>query len=197
MKSPKAIVFLSMSIALAIAAYVIAQNQPEQPTEKKPEYGVMKLNSKKGSFGLEGEGKVEMTFTGCLMIKDLAGTHTLEGKYRKEFDDFGRVVYFADLDASGKPARAVIEGKWRRIQWFGGNLVATWRGHGLANIFGEFDEEGNTGTVQVDDGQVLPWFSTGRTVYVPESAGMPQWDPNAAPPEGMPDHDHSHEGHTH
>lgn len=156
--------------AITVASFLSAQNQPaaDQPTDIG--YGVMRLQAKLGSFALEGgQGKLEMDFRGTLLLHDYQGdAPVITGQVRKEFEGMGRSVWF------GK-GKAVLNGSWRRIQWFGGDLNAIWNGRGIARLFGEYtDETGDTGTVWVDDEPPSPWYTHGMTFYVPKEYN-PAW----------------------
>lgn len=127
------------------------------------------MESSLGSFMLQGEGRIEMEFRGTVLLNDFEGAPPVfEGNVRKEYEGHGRTVWFG----SGK---AIIEGKWRHLQWFGGDLKATWNGIGMARLFGEYDpQSGKAGTVVVDDEPELPWMSVGTTTYVPKEF-HPAW----------------------
>lgn len=142
--------------------------QNPQPQPKVPESGKMHLWCKVGSFRLEGKGRVELDFTGTLLISGHSGpAPVVTGKVRKEYQGMGRTVYFGT-------GRAVIEGEWRRIQWFGNNMDCRWTGKGMALVFGEYDKEKQTGRIQVDDLPELEWLTTGRAFYVPKQLD-PYW----------------------
>lgn len=172
--------------AVCGAAWLVAQGQapikPEKPSAKKN--GTMKLTCGVGSFWCEGEGRIEMTFVGTLLISEFQGkTLSVTGNVRKEWDKYGRQTWFAAEDGAGKPAKLVLEGKWRRVNWFGADLTATWVGNGLTMLFGEFDERtGSTGTIQIDNGEKQPWYSTGTTHYLPER--QEHREPAQPPSEG-------------
>lgn len=156
-----AVLFLLVTFGLFVG-------QSPSPTREQPKYGTLRLRAGLGSFRLEGEGRVEMTFRGTLMLVNFNGKIDLQGRVRKEFEGMGRTVWFAARDESGRFPRAVIEGKWRYLQWFGGDMQAVWRGRGIALIFGEYDEHGDSGTWQLDDNPPYPWHNVGRAIYVPE-----------------------------
>ncbi len=167
-------IFLISLAAAAIGAVGLlrAQGSPK-PNPPAKKYATMRLQSDIGSFWCEGEGHVELTFRGTLLISDFQGsTLTVTGRVKKEWDKWGRQVWFAALDAQGRPAKLVLDGKWRRLNWFGGDLNCTWHGAGLAMLFGEFSERtGSTGSIQVDDSEKRPWFTTGTTYHLPPGPG--------------------------
>lgn len=169
------------AVLVAGAAWLIAQGtgSPPAPKANSPKTGVMKLNAGLGSFWLEGQGKVEMTFRGTLLISDFQGTTLrVTGNVRKEWDKYGRQIWFAARDEAGNLAKLVVDGKWRRLQWFGGDLTCTWSGTGMAMLFGEYDDRtDSTGSIQVDNYPKRPWFTTGTTHYLPPRPGEYEQSP--------------------
>lgn len=104
------------------------------------------MSTKLGSFKLmDGEGRVEISFTGSVLISQLKGVRSVSGNLRMEYPRnekekaTGRELWFG----TGK---IVIDGGFRAIQWFGRDLSGTWKGHGAARLYGEFDNNLNTGT---------------------------------------------------
>ncbi|MCH8274314.1 MAG: hypothetical protein IH851_05955 [Armatimonadetes bacterium] len=137
--------------------------------ESSGKHGVMRLECAIGSFILEGEGRVEMTFRGGLLLHNFQGTAKVTGDVREEFQGMGRRAWFG----TGK---AVLEGKWRKVQWFGGDLKAVWYGWGYANLFGEYDPvTKGSGIVKIDDLDEKPWYTTGTQHYVPKEHD-PAWE---------------------
>lgn len=157
-----------IALSLLLASFALLLGQSPSPTGEQPKYGTLRLRAGLGSFRLEGEGRVEMTFRGTLMLVNFVGKINLQGNVRREFQGMGRTVWFAARDDKGRLPRAVLEGKWRYLQWFGGDLQAVWKGRGIALIFGEYDKHGNSGTWQLDDNPAYPWHTVGRAIYVPE-----------------------------
>ena len=161
-----------ISGAIAFCAAVIIGAQTG--SAPAPKYGVMNLETRIGSFVIIGterlaEGRVEISFTGTLLVSQLEGKAGVTGKVRQEFDGMGRRVWFG----TGK---AVIEGKWRKLQWFGKDMKAQWRGRGTALLYGEYDAKtDSSGTVQVDDLYPEKWRTTGHQVYVPKELD-PAWE---------------------
>lgn len=198
---------VASAVALGGAAAVLwAQNtqpQPEPiPSPDQVNPGTMLLKTQLGSFQLEGEGTVEMTFRGTLLIERLDGAVTVVGQnkpddIRLEFEGYDRKVWFGR-------GKAVIRGKFRRLQWFGGDLDAVWRGKGLAYVFGEYDPvTKSSGVCKVDDLPWRPWFTTGQQFWVPkeleplyvtgqikpEGSGGSDETPEEAPPSTDPSSD--------
>jgi len=157
------IIFLAL-----LTPFTLFYGQSSSPSREQPKHGALRLEAGLGSFRLEGEGRVEMSFRGTLLLVNFEGKIDLQGRVRKEFEGMGRTVWFAARDENGRLPRVVIEGKWRYLQWFGGDMKAVWKGRGIALLFGEYDENGNSGTWQLDDKPAYPWHTVGRAVYVPE-----------------------------
>jgi hypothetical protein len=169
---------LAVAVVGLAAATAIPQGQPapKRPV-KVPKSGTMTMWCQVGSFALEGEGRVEITFTGTLLVSQHDGPPVqVSGRVRKEYEGMGREAWFG----TGK---AVVQGKWRKVQWFGKNMNAKWVGRGLAMVFGEYDAKEQTGFTKVDDLPAYPWLTTGRPFYVPKEMA-PGYDPNAKPAKG-------------
>jgi hypothetical protein len=129
-----------------------------KPTGK---HGEMRLWTRIGSCMLEGEGRVEMTFKGTLLVSQFDGVVQVTGKVREEFRGMGRQVWFGE-------GKAVLEGRWRKIIWFGTNLQAVWKGRGLAELYGELDPvTKSSGRVIIDGVYESPWYTVGMKHYVP------------------------------
>lgn len=98
------------------------------------------MSTKIGSFKIiDGEGRLEFTFKGTLLVSKLEGQlTTLAGNLRKEYDKNNRAVYTGG-------GTVAIEGKWRGVQWFGSDMTATYWGKGVCRITGEFDRNLETG----------------------------------------------------
>lgn len=146
--------------------------QPATPTEREGvipsspniKYATLHLKSNLGSFKLRnGEGRVEIAFTGTLLISQLAGTVDASPTLRQEYKDRGRIVYF------GK-GRVIVRGKFRGIQWFGRNMKVVWWGAGIAQLTGEYDKNLSTGWFWYDDPKKRsPWYAQGSyTITLPE-----------------------------
>jgi hypothetical protein len=169
-------IFAGLAVALT-AAVAIAQAQNASPSQETPQpskSGVMKMQCDIGSFLISGRGRVEINFRGTLLIYRLKGTRVVTGNVRKEFEGFDRETWFG-------VGKAVIEGEWRHIQWFGGDMTATWVGQGYAHTFGEYSpKSGNSGTTTIDDLPPVEWWSTGREFWVPKE-DIPGYKPGKNP----------------
>lgn len=143
----------------------------------KPDYGVMDLECKVGSFKMmeynddkQPEGHFEMSFTGTVLV-DTAGTspngrhlqttvHT-SGAVSQEVDFHGRLVYHG----TGK---IIVEGGWHALQWFGQDMTAHLNGCAIFRLAGEFDKDLNTGTYWYADGKKHDWGTQGNQPTVPQ-----------------------------
>lgn len=135
---------------VAVAASPIAAMNDAQLTEKG--WGQVNFMTKLGSFkSIDGEGRLEFSFSGTVLVSKLDGTLTPSGNLRTEYDKNKRRIF----TGTGK---LTLEGKWRGVQWFGSNMTGNWKGRGFLRIVGEFDRELNTGTFWYGaDGQKTPW----------------------------------------
>ncbi|HET6645133.1 MAG TPA: hypothetical protein VFG65_06510 [Fimbriimonadales bacterium] len=167
--------FLGCSVLAAAAGYFALAQSGQTPP---PKDGKVHLWSKIGSFSMEGQGQVVLNFEGTLLLSGHHGPPPqITGKVRKEFDKIGRVVWFG----SGK---AVIQGSWRHLNWFGKDMDCVWHGRGIVMTFGEFDEKGQTGFTQVDDLPPQAWLTGGLTFYVPKESS-PYYGKTRPAPPGM------------
>ncbi|HRK22271.1 MAG TPA: hypothetical protein PLX06_10695 [Fimbriimonadaceae bacterium] len=170
MVKSKRLGFGAAAALIALSAVVLAQTggQPKAgglvPTQIDPSIGTMHLTTKIGSFKLlDGTGRVEVSFTGTMLISQLKGTIVPTGNLKKEYEARDRVVYHG----TGK---VVIEGDFRGIQWFGTNMTGVWTGRGVARITGEFDQNLETGYYWYgkDPNRKIPWSMYSLTIMNPE-----------------------------
>jgi len=108
-------------------------------------------------------GALDIEFEGTVMVSGLNGTVTPGTGVRLELDrpEHKRQVYF------GK-GRIRVDGEFRAIQFFGRNLKGTFRGNGVARLYGEFDKNMETGYYwYASNPQKQDWGAYGRTVIVP------------------------------
>lgn len=143
----------------------------------RTDFGTMHLQTNLGSFkSIDGEGRLEVKFSGTLLLtKHTDGKiDVISGSLRKEYDKNQRTIYTGT-------ASVVITGKWRGIQWFGKDMVATWWGKGAMRITGEFDRNLKTGDYWYDKKEeALPFpASTLMSLFLPK----PNYgaDPNIVP----------------
>lgn len=158
-------------IAATVSGLVWAQGGSSLPADaalSDPSYGELNMTTKIGSFKLlDGVGRVEVSFSGTMLVSQLKGQISTSGNLKKEYDARERQVYHGT-------GRVVIDGEFRGIQWFGTNMNGVWRGRGVARITGEFDQNLETGYYWYgkDPSRKVPWSMYGTTVLNPEqSAG--------------------------
>ncbi len=111
-------------------------------------------------------GTLDVEFEGTVMVSGLTGTATPGPGVRLEYkrDDHNRRVFF------GK-GRIRVDGEFRAIQFFGRNLKGSFRGSGVARLYGEFDKKMETGYYWfASRPEKIDWGSYGRTVVVPPQA---------------------------
>lgn len=162
----------TLGLTTALFAPALAQKAtPEQmgTLGEKAEYGTLHLKTGLGSFKIKptdplgkAEGRVEIAFSGSILVSQLDGNIQVSDGLVKEFDDLGRQIYHGT-------GSAVVSGRWRGLQWFGRNLTATWYGKGLIQMIGEFDKDLKTGEYWYDDPDIKgQWPSTMWTMLLPE-----------------------------
>jgi hypothetical protein len=165
-------------IGLGTVLASVALCQPATPEQRtgvptKDGYGTLHLETKLGSFKLlDGTGRVEISFTGSILLHKVDGQVEVSGKLRKEYEGHDRKVYFG----TGK---IIVVGKWRGIQWFGKDMNAVWYGAGAARLAGEFDKDLNTGKYWYDDPKKAnDWLAAGTfTVPLPNTFEQPTVKP--------------------
>ena len=152
-------------------APILAAAQPATPEFRgswpaDPKFGTMHLSTNLGSFKLiEGEGKVDFTFRGTVMVNEKKGLKiSTSGNVRMELQRGNRRVYFGQ-------GRIILDGAFRSVQWFGRDMRLTWYGRGVARITGEFDKDLNTGYFWYNNpNDKNYWFAgSALTIPVPQS----------------------------
>jgi hypothetical protein len=100
---------------------------------------ILYLRAKEGGFRMfEGEGKVEITSLGTVLVTGLRGRVMKSDDIRLQYKDPLRQVYFGR-------GRLVVQGKFRALQWAGKDLRATWQGKGRMRFVGEYHERDRKG----------------------------------------------------
>jgi hypothetical protein len=135
----------------------------------KSEFATLHLKCGLGSFKTRPknpvgvvEGRMDITFSGSVLVNALKGTVEVGPGLTKEYDDNGRQVYHGT-------GRLVVDGQWRGLQWFGSDMEAVWFGTGIASLIGEFDKNLYTGEYWFDDPLSKGTWSTHMTtVILPE-----------------------------
>ena len=166
---PRHLPLLALGLALPLVV-VARQGAPAPPRADAPvETGIVDFQSKVGSFKIvspsrevRARGAITMSFKGSVMIADLVGSVTPGPGVRQEYSDpaRGRRVFHGE-------GTIAINGQWRAIQFFGRDIKGRWNGFGLMRLYGEFDENLDTGTYRVDGGKPQPWGNGGMLVTLP------------------------------
>ena len=153
----------SMASVLVVASRGFAQGQTPAAPPSKPTYGTFNFTTQIGAFKLiDGEGTVDVNFTGTLLVSQLKGTVTPAGNLKKEYESKDKQTWHG----TGK---VTIKGKFRAIQWFGTKMTGKWVGNGRARIYGEFDEKLDTGWYWYNDPtKKVAWSMYGIELSVPE-----------------------------
>lgn len=171
-----------MRTIFALAALLPAVLWAQLPSQGKPDpvvsptgkqFDTLFFKTNIGSFRFVGtqemetnkrvpaEGRLEVVFTGTLLINNLEGRVTTSGKLRKEYDGRGRVGYFG----SGK---VIVEGRFWAVQAFGQEIDGRWTGWGMGRLYGEFDRNLYTGEYWfARDPKKQFWSSYGSTITLP------------------------------
>ena len=163
---------LTISLATALLTPAFAQKASLEQMGKhaaKTEFGTLHLKCGLGSFKTRPknpigfvEGRMEITFSGSILVNGLKGTVEVGPGLTKEFDDIGRQIYHGT-------GRLVVDGQWRGLQWFGSDMEAVWFGSGIASLIGEFDKNLYTGEYWFDDPTSKGnWNTHMTTVVLPE-----------------------------
>jgi hypothetical protein len=127
-------------------------------------YGTLHFQTRLGSFKIvklnmdaPAEGRLEISFTGTLLISDYQGKDfrsTIKGDIRQEFPDPKIVksipANWRKIVLHGKGS-LVLDGKYMAVQWFGRDMKANWHGRGFIRLYGEFDDKGDTGIYYFTD----------------------------------------------
>jgi len=159
--SIKLVTLLGTSVLATASIAQTATPAQREGILANPAFATMHLRASLGSFRLmDGQGRVEVNFTGSLLVSQLQnGKVTLVGKFEKQYDDRGRQLYY------GK-GKALITGKFRGIQWFGKDMNLVWFGAGRARLSGEYDKNLKTGELWYDNPKVVTnWPPQGSFDY--------------------------------
>ncbi len=181
--SKRSLIVMTFAGAIVSAALMHAVAQlPPAPSHASSAPAAQKnpavhLETRVGSFKILGvadmpaTGTVDMTFTGTVLVsgneKDLHATPGPGVSLEYERKEYGKRVYFGT-------GRLVVKGNIHGLQFFGRDLKATWVGSGVARIYGEFDQDLNTGTYWYDgDTEKQPWGTGGMLVVNPRPDTSP------------------------
>jgi hypothetical protein len=171
---PTALGALAIAVAL-VAGTAVSQVGAPAPVQSPPPHAVqndtLHLTTNVGSFKILGaaeepaEGRVELSFSGTLLVSGLDGTVTPGPGLRREYHnpERNKQVYFGT-------GTIVVEGKFFGIQWFGRDLSGKFQGtRGVIRLYGEFDENLDTGYYWYSDPERKEyWGIHGMTVTVPQ-----------------------------
>jgi hypothetical protein len=151
-------------LAVSVAIFAQSGSSATTPPPPKEETDVLHLETNIGSFKmLDGVGKVELSFTGTILISQLEGTLSASGGLRKEYSARDKQAYHGT-------GTLVLDGKFRSVQWFGTDLKGRWDGRGRVRLYGEFDQNLNTGSYWYgsDTANKAAWSSYGTEIQLPE-----------------------------
>jgi len=152
----------------AIAIFTLAGAQQKNPAGAD----MIFLDSKVGSFKIVGGsptappvGRLEVSFTGTLLVSDAVGKVEVSGNLKKEYDHHKKVAYHG----TGK---VIVDGKFFSAQWFGRDMTASFKGTAIVRVYGEFDKDLNTGKYWygTDLNAKNDWFTGGQSLLVPQPA---------------------------
>ena len=155
--------------AALVASLVFAQTKGQAPSPPgEAPIGTLHLQTSIGSFKILGvanlpaSGKVDVQFTGSILISDLEGDLAISPGLVKEYLGHGKQVYFGT-------GTVTVNGRFRSVQWFGRDMKATWVGRGVIRLYGEFDNNLQTGDAWFDDAsRKVPWGQGGLTLELPD-----------------------------
>ena len=164
---------------LTIAAALAVLATPQVATEAQKAgvtnadgFGTMHFQTRLGSFRIvDGVGRVEINFSGSVMISQLKGKYDITGNVKKEFEKGGRVIY------SGK-GHLVVTGEYRAVHWFGKDLTGVWYGRGVIRLTGEFDRDQKTGEYWFEDPTKVTSWPGGNTMDIINPPVTPGYNPN-------------------
>jgi hypothetical protein len=165
----------TLAVLVLLATSGLAQ--PATPTQREgapnePGFGTMHFQTHLGSYKIiDGHGRVEMDFTGTVLIDALKGDYKFTGTVRKELEKYGRVLY------NGK-GHLVITGTWRALQWFGRDMQGVWYGKGVMRVSGEFDRDQKTGEFWFEDPDKIMYWPGGSSIDVPMPTQIQGYNPN-------------------
>ena len=126
-------------------------------------YATLHMTCNLGSFKISpGEGRVEISFTGTILVSSLQGEVEKSPGIITEFSGLGRDVYHGT-------GTIIVNGKWRSVQWFGTEMKADWYGRGHVKLTGEFDRNLDLGKYWYDDDEEKgSWLTSMREIDLPE-----------------------------
>lgn len=171
----------------------VAIAQPATPAQRagvtpRPEFGTLHLATKIGSCKFfNGQGRVEINYSGSLLIHGLKGKYTVSGNLVRQYHSPKR-----ERELFYGKGKIVVTGSFKALQWFGRDFSAVWYGAGRVRLTGEYYESATKpGTFESgwlwynDPSKRIAWPATGSFEYpVPERqiAPAPQPRRRVTPP---------------
>jgi hypothetical protein len=167
---PAAISAFALTVLLIAGTAIGQQVSSSTASAPPPRVDTLYFNSKIGSLKIQGanedpaEGRIELSFSGTLLVSGLDGRIGTSGNLRREYlnQKFNRQVY------SGT-GTVIIEGGVRAIQWFGRDMEGKFTGpRGIVRLYGEFDRNLDTGFYWYEGEQEKKhWGIYGMTLTLP------------------------------
>ncbi len=137
LKRPLSFVFVAFFTAMATVPYAQKATAAQMAGVKpNKDFGTMHLTTKIGSCKfIDGEGRVEINFSGSLLLSQVKGTRVVSGNLVRQYNspERGRELFY------GK-GKIVVTGSFRGMQWFGKDFSAVWYGRGTVRLSGEYYE---------------------------------------------------------
>lgn len=178
---------LVLAIAAPVAVIHAQAKRPVRTRNQPQEHGIINFHTNVGAFKILGvadvpaQGTLDMSFEGTVMVSGPAQDATVVpyGEVALELDrsDRGRRVYF------GK-GRLVVSGDYRAIQFFGRGLKAKWTGFGVLRLYGEFDQNLETGQVWYEGQEKQSWNTGGFMFQNPQPRNLRPLMPKVKPLSG-------------
>lgn len=152
---------VSLAALAGLGALAITQTAPRPSAAPAPtdpsKFETMLLKTKLGSANfINGQGRVEFSFQGSLLVHDVRGSVAVTGNVVKQYEANRRTVYFGR-------GKVVVEGRWANVYWWGKDFDAKWRGQGVVRLDGEYYRDANgklkTGEMWYSDvpDEIISW----------------------------------------
>lgn len=132
--------------------------------------GEIHFQTKLGSFkiiAIDNEpvtGTLTMNFSGSLLISGATTPPVIKGNLIEEYNnkEFNKVGYHGTGSVS-------VTGPMRSIEWFGSNMNGEFKGRAQVRLYGDFDQNLETGTYWLTDPkQLINWSANSvTTIYIP------------------------------
>ncbi len=149
--------------ALALVALAVPQPATQEQRGALPvkdDYATLHFQTSIGSGrSIRSSGRLQVSFKGSIVIRELKGTAQLAGNLRKEFEKDGYISYFGQ-------GTITLNGEWTSAYFFGTGIKGVWYGRGLMRVAGEFDQNLETGTYWYDDPTQKYFFPSSTTTLI-------------------------------